>query len=180
MPKVPLSGKKKSLAAIIGSAAAAYLLAFVIQHEGLVTTTYKDVTGTPTVCVGETSPDKAIPGVTYTAEQCMHMLEDRLAEFAEGVRRITPGIMNVPELAVPAIDLAYNIGLGAYERSSAARRFNEGRYGEGCKAMTLYVYSKGRKLRGLELRREHEYEMCLQGAAKMKARSGARAGAPYD
>lgn len=163
-------GKKKSLAAVIGSAAATVLLAFVVQHEGLVTTTYKDVTGTPTVCVGETDPEKAVPGVTYTAEQCMRMLEERLTEFAEGVRRITPGIMDEPELAVPAIDLAYNIGIGAYERSSTARHFNEGRYEKGCEAMTLYVYSKGRKLRGLEIRREHEYAMCMQGAAKMKTR----------
>ena len=82
MPKMPLPGKKKSLTAIIGSAAAAALLAFVVQHEGLVTTTYKDVTGTPTVCVGETDPQYAIPGVTYTTEECMRLLEDRLAEFA--------------------------------------------------------------------------------------------------
>lgn len=161
--------KKKSLAAIIGPAAAAALLAFVVRHEGLVTTTYPDVTGTPTVCVGETNPDKAVPGVTYTTEECQRMLEDRLAEFAEAVRRITPGVMDVPELAVPAIDLTYNIGPGAYGRSAAARLFNQGRWREGCKAMTRYVYSKGRKLRGLEIRRGHEYELCLQGAAVKEA-----------
>lgn len=164
---------KKGVAAIIGSATAAALLAFVLQHEGMVTTTYTDVTGTLTVCVGETSPDKAIPGITYTAAECARMLEDRLAEFAAGVRRITPGIVDVPEIAIPAIDLAYNIGLDAYSRSSAARHFNAGNYDDGCKAMTLYVYSKGRKLRGLELRREHEYDLCLQGAAKMNAHEAA-------
>lgn len=162
---------KKSLSAIVGSAAAALLLAFVVQHEGLVTTTYTDATGTLTVCVGETDPGKAIPGVTYTAEECLHMLEERLGEFAEGVRRITPGIMHVPELAVPAIDLAYNIGLGAYKNSTAARRFNAGRFREGCEAMKLYVYSKGRILPGLKIRREHEYAMCLAGATALEARS---------
>ena len=86
------------------------------------------------------------------------------------MRRITPGIMDVPELAIPAIDLAYNIGLGAYGRSTAAGHFNAGRYRECCKAMTLYVYSKGKKLRGLEIRRENEYELCIQGAAIMEAR----------
>jgi lysozyme len=159
------SSPKNKLTALLGTTAAAALLAFVVRHEGLVTTAYIDATGTPTVCVGETDPALAVPGAAYSADQCLRMLEDRLTEFAAAVGRSTPAVMDVPELAVPAIDLAYNIGAAAYDRSTTARHFRAGRWREGCAAMKRFVYSKGRKLRGLEIRRENEFALCLQGAA---------------
>ena len=159
---------KKSLAAVIGSvAAASVLIAFVARFEGLETTTYLDPVGVLTVCYGDTDPSMTIPGVTYTPEQCRDRLAERLVDYAVGVKRCTPGVFAVPEIAVPAIDLAYNIGVGAYCKSTAAARFNAERWADGCEALTRYVYARGKRLKGLEIRRGAEFEMCMRGAAKM-------------
>lgn len=159
----------KTLAAIIGTVAAATLITFTGTFEGLRTETYRDPVGVKTVCYGETNPELAYDGASYTVEECRDMLASSLVTYAEAVKGCTPGIFDTPEIFIPAIDLAYNIGGAGYCKSTAARLFNQKRYAEGCKAMTRFVYAKKKKLPGLIIRREAEYELCMQGALKMNA-----------
>jgi lysozyme len=59
--------------------------------------------------------------------------------------------------------LTYNIGGAAYCRSTVARRFNAGRWKEGCDAYLMWNRGGGRVIRGLTLRRQDERKLCLSG-----------------
>lgn len=160
--------RKKTLAALVGAATAAILYAFVPAHEGEVLTTYIDPVGVPTVCFGDTDPGMAIPGVTYSVEECLDSLDRQLTAHAGPVLECTPLIRQSPEMTAAAVSLAYNIGTGAYCRSTVARRFNEGDYGGGCAAFEMWVYAGGKKLPGLARRRADERRLCESGIAAME------------
>jgi lysozyme len=58
----------------------------------------------------------------------------------------------------------YNIGIGAFCRSSMARLANAGDLSGACSALILYVNAGPKKnVRGLVLRRTDEKNLCLEG-----------------
>jgi Phage-related lysozyme (muraminidase) len=153
------SVKKKSLAGLVG-AAAALLYVLVPAHEGEVLTTYKDPVGILTVCYGDTDPAMAIPGVTYTREECLQSLERQLVAHAEPVLACTPVLRDHPEQLAAAVSLAYNIGEGNYCKSTVARRFNAGDWAGACAAFEMWTKAKGKTLPGLVRRRADERALC--------------------
>ena len=56
--------------------------------------------------------------------------------------------------------LAFNIGTGAFCRSSIARRANAGDTAGACAAISLYVYAGGKRVQGLANRRAGERALC--------------------
>lgn len=149
---------KRRLAAIVGTAAAG-LIAVVTQFEGLRNEPYRDVAGILTVCVGETR----VPMRRYTDAECENMLADGLADFAEGVLERNPELRGHDPQLLAATSLAYNIGIGAYNRSTVARRFSAGDWRGACNAFLAWNRAGGREVRGLTLRRQKEREICLRG-----------------
>lgn len=146
-----------------GTAAAALALSFVGGFEGLQTTAYKDPIGVVTVCYGETRGVKL--GDKHTKAECDAMLLKGLAEFEEGVLRIAPALAQAPGPRLVAhVSLAYNIGLGNYRKSSAARLFNAGDVQGSCDSFRLWNKAGGIVFRGLTRRREAERELCLRAA----------------
>lgn len=152
--------KKKTLAGIVGAAAAALLFSTVPAHEGEVLTTYYDPVGIATVCYGDTDPAMAIPGVTYSREECLRSLERQLIAHAEPVLACTPGLKEHPNQLAAAVSLAYNIGTNAYCRSTVARRFNSGDWAGACAAFTMWNKAGGKVLKGLVRRRADERALC--------------------
>lgn len=135
---------------------------------------YLDIVGVITACDGITTIDgKPMPrNRTFTEAECSMLLEEELVKHAQGVMACTPGIAlsddrlterrrEGPRFA--AVSLAYNIGVGAYCRSTARRRFNSGDYAGGCAAITWWNKAGGRVVRGLVLRRAREAKVCLEG-----------------
>jgi lysozyme len=59
------------------------------------------------------------------------------------------------------LSLTYNIGEGAFCRSTLVRLLNQQRYDEACKQILRWDNFQGRPLRGLTIRREKEYAMCI-------------------
>jgi lysozyme len=59
------------------------------------------------------------------------------------------------------LSLAYNIGVGAFCRSTLVRKLNEEQYEEACKQILVWNKFQGRTLQGLVNRREKEYATCL-------------------
>lgn len=57
------------------------------------------------------------------------------------------------------IDWTFNLGEGKLRASTLRRRLNEARWGEVPVELRKWVYGGGRRLRGLELRREAEVEV---------------------
>lgn len=154
---------KGPLAALIGTVAAAGLYMTIPEDEGTRYTAYQDIVGVWTICQGDTKNVR--PGMVETPEGCRKRLESQLLAHAGPVMTCTP------RLAEPgrdyqrwaAVSLAYNIGTGAYCRSSIDRAFDAGQWRAGCNAILKYNKAGGRVIRGLQLRRERERAICLKG-----------------
>lgn len=146
-----------------GSAAALLAIAVVGGFEGLRLNAYRDVVGVPTICYGETRGVKM--GDKATKAECDDMLLNGLQEFEAAVLRCTPSIAKAPnERLVAAVSLAYNIGQGAYCKSTVARRFNAGDVRGACDAFLMWNKAGGVVWPGLTRRRQAERELCLKGA----------------
>jgi lysozyme len=110
-----------------GSAIAAAAIAVVSTFEGLRTVAYRDPIGIPTVCFGETRGVKMGDG--YTVAQCKEMLGDRLVEFETGMRACLKRPDAIPAGAyVASLSISYNIGTGAFCKSSLCSQVECGRY----------------------------------------------------
>ena len=120
MPKV-----SKRLAALVGTVAAGILLVFVPRHEGEVLTTYYDPVNVATVCYGDTDPAMAVPGASYSREECLRSLERQLVAHAEFVLECAPGVAASPEMTAAFVSLAYNIGGSAFCGSTVARLYSD-------------------------------------------------------
>ena len=139
--------------------AAALCASLVVGFEGMRHTVYYDVIGVPTYCVGETKNPH--PGHVYSTAECMNILEGRLAEFQRGVDACVH--VSVPDTREAAlVSLAYNIGTGAFCRSSVVRALNEGRVGEACNDFLKFNRAGGVVFPGLTRRREAEWKLCLE------------------
>lgn len=133
--------------------------------EGLRQTAYPDpaTRGKPwTVCYGETKGVQ--PGDRHTVAECKAMLATSLESYADGVGRcVTRPMPDAVEAAF--ISLAYNIGTGAFCKSSAAHLWNAGDERAACDAMLKWNRAAGVVFPGLTRRREAERDLCRKGAA---------------
>ena len=152
----PSRGK---LIALIGAAAAAILVPTVGRWEGKSNDPYRDIAGIYTVCYGETR----VAMRRYSDAECSTMLSDGLADFAAPVLRRNPTLRGRPNQLAAAVSLTYNIGGGAYARSSVARHFSAGQWRQGCDAFLHWNRAGGRVVNGLTRRREAERLLCLKG-----------------
>jgi lysozyme len=151
-----MSRLKKSAA--VGAAA----IALVAGWEGLRTKAYLDAVKVPTVCFGETRGVKL--GDSYTAQQCKTMLGNRLVEFEMGMRKCLRNPDTIPDGPyIAALSLSYNIGTGAFCRSSVRKLLDAGQIRQACDAFRNFTRAGGMRLQGLVNRREAERAMCLKG-----------------
>lgn len=155
---------KKTMIVTGGGAGAALLLAipFIGGWEGKSNDPYKDIVGVTTVCYGETR----VKMRRYTDEECTEMLTKAVQkDFMEPVAKMTPPIANEPYQLAAATSLAYNIGLGAYQKSTVRKKFLVGDFVGACKS--FQSWNKVRRLgklvvsRGLDNRRKDEIKLCL-------------------
>lgn len=140
--------------------AVALILPVVMQAEGLRTQAYKDYNGVPTLCYGSTSG--VAMGDTATPEECEILLQGELLTFAESVDRYIV-VTVTPETHAALASFAYNVGIGAFRKSTLLRKLNAGDYTGACNELRRWVYSGGDKLPGLVRRREIERSLCLAG-----------------
>ncbi|MCA7948305.1 lysozyme [Burkholderia vietnamiensis] len=162
------STPRKTLAGVVGAAAAALLLSIVPRFEGQVLVAQPDPIGIVTACNGDTKDVKL--GQRFTPEECRARLEQRLIEHAEPVLKCTPTLKGRPYQLAAAVSFAYNIGPRAYCTSTTARRFNAGDLRGACRAMNesdggrpQWVTAGGRVLPGLVKRRADERALCERG-----------------
>lgn len=151
---------RKRLGAVIGTAAVAGLLAVVTQWEGKpgLEPHWDRIGKVWDVCYGDTIAEKR----SYTEEECRELLAARLAQFADPVLKRNPELKGHDPQIIAAVSLTYNIGTGAYTRSSAAKHFSAGRWVSACNAFRSWVYAGGKRIQGLANRREAERKICLR------------------
>ncbi len=178
-PQSKNSTTKKTLAGVVGVAAAAILFQFIPAKEGVVHRGYIDPIGIPTKCMGDTRD--VVVGKIYTPAECLLSMESSLINHAEPVLKCTPGIKDKPLVLAAAVSFAYNLGAVAYCTSSIAQNFNKGDLATGCKRFNenaagkpQYIYVKDKydkvlkkwtykSLPGLITRRAEERAMCEKG-----------------
>lgn len=153
----PQVGKGK-LGAILGSAGAALLITTVAFFEGKRNEPYQDIVGVWTVCYGETQG----PMRRFSDAECEEKLATALVRYAEPVAACAD-LRGKPNQLVAASSLAYNIGAGAFCKSTAARKFKAGDLRGGCTAMLRWNMAGGKVVRGLSNRRMKEYAICTRG-----------------
>lgn len=153
----PLKNRKKLKVAVGSTAAAALLLSFVPTFEGMILKGYKDPIGIVTACAGHTAT--AVLGKPYTRQECEELLVEDLVDHADGVRSCIDAPLNPGQMAA-SVSFAYNVGVGAFCRSTMARMLNARRYDEACAQLDRWVYAGGKKLPGLVKRRAAERAIC--------------------
>jgi lysozyme len=131
----------------------------VASWEGKSNDPYTDIVGVRTVCYGETRVEMR----RYTDAECLAMLNKAVAEFANQVLQCTPILANHPYQLAAATSLAYNIGVGAYCRSTVDRLFDAGDLKGACDQFARWRMAGGAVVQGLVNRRKAEAELCRTG-----------------
>ena len=108
---------------------------------------------------GHTGPD-VFEGQEITQEEADTLLRLDLARFEAAVNRIMHTISQCQFDA--CVSLCYNIGEGAFAKSSVVRLHNDGRYGDAAQSFMLWNKAAGKVSRGLQARRAKESAMYLQ------------------
>lgn len=165
-PRSSRTGKKVTLAASIGVAASAALVALTASQEGVSLKPYNDrlANNIQTVCFGETN----VAMRAYTLPECKSMLSDSLAGYAEEVRAVTPGFDTLSDgQKVAAVDLTYNIGLPNYRASTLRKRYAARDFPGACDEFIKWRFVAGKdcavaanRCGGIVTRRQLEAKAC--------------------
>ena len=161
-PMVPEeSASKKKAIGVLGAGALLLATPFIAQWEGKRNDPYKDIVGVWTVCYGDTRGVK--PGQRQTDAQCQDRLYEQIADHAKPVIACVPQLMGHDAQLAASVSLAYNIGTGAFCKSTVAKRFRAGDFRGACNGFMAWRFAGGKEVRGLVNRRTEERELCLRG-----------------
>lgn len=146
----------------LGGSAAAILIAspFVATWEGKRNDAYLDTGGVPTACYGYTHGVEL--GQIYSDAECDDLLALELLRADAAIKRL----VRVPlsdKTRAALISFIYNVGEGAFERSTLLRKLNARDYAGACNELPRWVYDNGRRINGLVNRREAERKLCMGG-----------------
>ena len=136
----------------------------VKEFEGLRTTAYKDSAGVWTIGYGTTGRAGVgidpVEGMEITEAEAEYYLQKGLEKFSTEITGAITQPINENEFGA-FVSLAYNIGSGAFKRSTALRKFNAGDKQGAANAMLMWNKAGGRVLNGLIRRREAERALFL-------------------
>lgn len=132
----------------------------VAFYEGNSLRAYRDPIGIPTICYGSTAGVRM--GQIRTQAECDALLAAELGEAIAAVDRLSK--QPLPDTRRAALgSFVYNVGAGAFERSSLLRKLNAGDAAGACAELSRWVYAGGQRLNGLVKRRAAERELCEAG-----------------
>jgi GH24 family phage-related lysozyme (muramidase) len=133
-------------------------ISLIKAHEGLRLHAYLCPAGVWTIGYGHTSAagePTVVKGMRITNAEADSILRRDLAAFERGVaRRVKVGLTQNQFDAL--VSFAFNVGLGAFERSTLLRKLNAGRYGDVPAELMKWTRGGGRELPGLVNRRRDE------------------------
>lgn len=142
-------------------------LDLIKEFEGCRLTAYICPAGVLTIGYGHTSAAGAPTvkrGMKITAEEATAILRGDLKKYEAAVDRAIKVPMT-PNQRGALVSLCYNIGPGAFSRSTAVRRMNVGDSRGAAEALTWFNKAGGRVLRGLVRRREAERALFMKDSA---------------
>lgn len=140
--------------------ALAIALPLVGYFEGRSLVAYLDPVGIPTICDGITQG--VALGQSKTDAECDALLAAELGQAVATVDRLVR--LAQPDSRRAALaSFVYNVGGGAFERSTLLRKLNKGDIAGACAELSRWVYAGGCVLPGLVKRRAAERKLCEAG-----------------
>lgn len=130
-------------------------LDLIKQFESCRLRAYQDAEGVWTVGWGHTGPT-VHPGTVLTPFQADKLLELDVNYFERSVTAALDGAPTTANQFSAMVCLAYNIGSGAFRRSTVLRQHRNGNYRLAAAAFLLWIKAGGKPLRGLIRRRNAE------------------------
>lgn len=131
----------------------------IALHEGYVDHTYSDSVGVQTIGFGTTAGVK--PGQHITVERALVKLGTNVTE-KERVMKACLGNVPLYQNEWDAyVSLTYNIGTGAFCKSTLVKRLKNRDYPGACKEILKWNRAGGRVNDGLVKRRRDEYRQCI-------------------
>lgn len=130
----------------------------ICGFEGYREYAYRDAVGVPTIGYGTTKGVKM--GDTTTRQEA----KEFVVRDASVMARQMQSVIKVPLYQHEwdsLVSLVYNIGIGNFKKSTLLKKLNRRDYSGACSQIKRWVYAGGKKLKGLERRRESEYQMCI-------------------
>ena len=137
-------------------------MGLVKQFEGCKLTAYRDIGNTLTIGYGHTGPD-VTEGQVIAQQEADELLSEDVARAETAVRRLCPASLSDKQIAA-CIDLAYNVGIGAFSNSHVLYCARNSLYIEAAKAFTMWDMSGHVESMGLLRRRFVEAATFLEGS----------------
>ena len=157
----PNDKRRNSILALTISAA---LLTSIATHEGYSSKAYVPVPGDRvTIAYGTTVYPDGTPvkkGDVVTREQAQAYLKHDTEKFIKEMNRCIKVPISQGEFEAYT-SLTYNIGSGAFCRSTLVKKLNTWDYKGACDEILRWSFFKGKQLPGLVKRRNQEHKLCL-------------------
>lgn len=137
--------------------------AAITRREGNKLKAYKDSVGVLTIGVGHTSaagPPRVVSGMTITAQESDDILSRDLALFEKAVSSAVKVPLKQNEFDA-LVSLAFNIGAGAFSKSTLVRKLNAGDRAGAADQFLVWNKAGGKVLKGLASRRADERKQFL-------------------
>ena len=139
-------------------------LDLIKRWEGCKLAAYQDIAGIWTIGYGTTANAgvgiEPHNGMTITQAQADELLHKTLDKFAEKVASLIKVPVTANEFGA-CVMLSYNIGLGAFAKSTVLRELNAGNKSSAAGAFHMWNKAGGRVVKGLMARRDAEVELFL-------------------
>lgn len=152
--------------AVERAAVVAGLLVLTPEMEGTEFEAYPDSGGVWTICTGHTRGVR--PGDRATPDQCAAYLQGDIGASVDVVMRAAPAATVWQKIAMA--DFVYNVGSGAFSRSTLYRLTAAGNYSAAADQFRRWTYVAGRDCRipasrcaGIVNRRELQRSLYLVG-----------------
>lgn len=135
-------------------------LEIIKRNEGLRLDAYPDpATGGDPWTIGYGHTGQVHEGMTISQAQADAYLAEDLDKFESGVNDLIEQATDNQFSAM--VSLAYNVGLGNFEKSSVLKYHNAGDYAAAADAFLLWNKAAGRVFAGLDRRRHEERALYL-------------------
>jgi lysozyme len=162
-----MDGMNERLRLSILALSAAGLIGIAV-HEGYRENAYDDGVGVQTVGFGSTTHADGRPvrrGDKMSVERALVRLGQDVGRMQREMKACLGPVPLYPHEWDAYVSLAYNIGTGAFCRSTLVRRLKEAppKYDAACAEILKWNRAGGQVLPGLVKRRQDEFKLCTEG-----------------
>ncbi|ONI59555.1 lysozyme [Candidatus Liberibacter solanacearum] len=139
------------------------LLDLIKIFEGLRLKAYRCPAGIWTIGYGHIGND-VFENLAITEQQADDLLKRDVSKCLSQVFTLSPILINAGENRILAIgDFVFNLGIGRYRASTLRKRIASEDWLSASYEVRKWVFSGGKKSKGLVIRREIEAELLLKG-----------------